>query len=194
MATVSGLTISFQDWSVTIDTIVKRVAAATRARRAAGRAVMALTAVVAICSTPARAQSGAPVPPGAPAAGLGEWRKMGNGGFMMRLVGDPSKPEWFAFRVRYPADMMTDSAPHFHLGTEHVTVLSGTLVLGLGDHVDLNKVVQYGPGSFVVIAAGVHHYEWFRGEVVSHVEGFGPMETVWVNRPDSARASVAEPH
>jgi uncharacterized RmlC-like cupin family protein len=113
---------------------------------------------------------------------------------MMRLVGDPGKPEWFAFRVRYPAGMKTDSAPHFHLGTEHVTILSGTLVIGFGDHVDLSKVQEYGPGSFLVIEAGVHHYEWFRGEVVSHVEGFGPMRTVWINRPDSAQASAASHH
>jgi mannose-6-phosphate isomerase-like protein (cupin superfamily) len=119
---------------------------------------------------------------------------MGNGGFIMPLVGDPSKPEWFAFRVRYPAGMKTDSAPHFHLGTEHVTVLSGTLVLGIGDHIDPTKVTEYGPGSFVVIEAGTHHFEWFRGEVVSHVEGIGPMRTVWIGRPDTARSGAPATH
>jgi quercetin dioxygenase-like cupin family protein len=119
---------------------------------------------------------------------------MGNGGSMMRLVGDPGKPEWFAFRVRYPAGMQTDSSPHFHLGTEHVTVLSGTLVLGFGDHVDPTKMQEYGPGSFVVIEAGAHHFEWFRGDVIAHVEGFGPMRTVWLNRPDTGSAGASGHH
>ena len=76
--------------------------------------VAALCAWAMMCALPVRAQSTAAPP--APAAGLGEWHPMGNGGEMMRLVGDPGKPEWFAFRVRYPAGMKTDSAPHFHWG------------------------------------------------------------------------------
>lgn len=156
---------------------------------------LALFGSAALCAHPARAQSGSAAQATIPTpAGLGEWKPMGNGGDMMRLVGDPGKPEWFAFRVRYPAGMKTDSAPHFHLGTEHVTILSGTLVIGFGDHVDPSKVTEYGPGSFLVIPAGTHHYEWFRGETVSHVEGFGPMTTVWVSRPDTAKATAPDHH
>ena len=75
-----------------------------------------------------------------------------------------------------------------------MTILSGTLVIGFGNHVDLTKVKEYGPGSFLVIEAGAHHYEWFRGEVVSHVEGFGPMRTVRITPSDSAQASASSPH
>jgi quercetin dioxygenase-like cupin family protein len=112
----------------------------------------------------------------------------------MPLVGDRDKPEWFAFRVRYPAGMKTDSAPHFHLGTEHITVLSGTLVLGFGDCIDPTKTKEYGPGSFLVIVAGAHHFEWFRGETVSHVEGIGPMQTIRIRRTDSTEANCPNRH
>jgi len=151
------------------------------------RAALIVTALAA-CARPARttpATAATPVPASAPAAGLKEWTLMKNGGSMMRLVGDPYKAERFAIPVRYPADMKTDSAPHYHMGTEHVTILAGTLVLGFGDHVDVTKTTEYGPGSFIVIPAGVHHYEWFKGETMSHVEGFGPMGTIRLDRPDS---------
>jgi hypothetical protein len=115
--------------------------------------------------------------------GLGEWRPMGtNGAYIMRLVGStpPSPTELTAFRVRYPANFKVDSGVHYHLGTEHVVMLKGTLMLGFGDTANYATWKAYGPGSFVVIPAGTHHYEAMRGEVESQVEAVGPMTTIWV--------------
>ncbi len=152
------------------------------------RTMLLLCALSLLCDTRLSAQPAVDGP--APAAGLVEWQALGTkGAAIMPLVGDRDKPEWFAFRVRYPAGMETDSAPHFHFGTEHITVLSGTLVLGFGDCIDPTKTREYGPGSFVVIVAGVHHFEWFRGETVSHVEGVGPMRTIRISRTDSTEAN-----
>jgi quercetin dioxygenase-like cupin family protein len=122
----------------------------------------------------------------APAAGLAEWRSMGPSGMeMMRLVGTDSPTEMAAFRVRYPAGFKIDSGVHYHLGTEHVVVLKGTVLVGFGDTADYSKVTAYGPGSFIVIPAGVHHYEMFRGEVEANVEHVGPMTTVWLTHAGS---------
>jgi mannose-6-phosphate isomerase-like protein (cupin superfamily) len=114
--------------------------------------------------------------------GLGDWRPMGNGGYIMRLVGStpPSPTELTAFRVRYPANFKADSGVHYHLGTEHVVMLKGTLMVGFGDTADYSKMKAYGPGSFLVIPAGTHHYETMRGEVESQVEAVGPMTTIWL--------------
>jgi quercetin dioxygenase-like cupin family protein len=123
-----------------------------------------------------------------PAAnGLSRWQPMGNGAFIMRLVGGDSPTELAAFRVRYPAGFKTDSGPHYHFGTEHVTVLKGTIVVGFGDRLDYSKVKDYGPGSFIVIPAGTPHFEWFRGDVEAHVEAIGPMRTVWIRHANGQR-------
>src|SRR5581483_10933667 len=91
----------------------------------------------------------------------------------------PSPTEMTAFRVRYPATMKADSGVHYHLGTEHATILKGTLMVGFGDTADYAKMKAYGPGSFLVIPAGTHHYETMRGEVEAQIEAVGPMTTIW---------------
>ena len=100
----------------------------------------------------------------------------------MSLVGGnpPSPTELIAFRIHYPPKLFADSTRityHYHFGTEHITVLHGTLYLGFGDHVDRTKAKAYGPGSFIEITAGTPHFEWF-GEVEAHVEAIGPLSAV----------------
>jgi len=126
-----------------------------------------------------------------PAIGLGEWKPLGkNGAEIMRLVGTGTNPtELTAFRVRYPAGFKTDSQPHYHLGTEHVVILKGTLYLGFGDSLDVSKAKPYGPGSFIAIPAGQSHFEWMQGEVESQVEAIGPMTTIWVRDVKRAGSS-----
>jgi len=127
--------------------------------------------------------------PPAPAAGLTEWRPRQGavvpGTAAMLLVGDPAKHEMFVARFRYPDGGRI--APHWHTAPVHVTVLSGTLMLGMGDVFDTTRAQAYGPGSFLVLEGGMHHYEWFRGEVTVHVEGVGPFRTVFVNPADDQR-------
>ena len=127
---------------------------------------------------------------GAPPAGLTEWRpstsRVVPGSAAMLLLGDPSKHELFAARFRYPNGSRL--APHWHTASVHVTVLEGTLMVGMGDVVDTTRAQAYGPGSFVVFEGGMHHYEWFRGDVVVHVEGVGPFRTVFVNPADDPRS------
>jgi hypothetical protein len=123
----------------------------------------------------------------APVTGLTEWRpgRTLPGSAAMFLVGDPSKHEVFAARFRYPDGARV--GPHWHTTTVHVTVLSGTLMLGMGDVFDSTRAQAYGPGSFVVLEGGMHHYEWFRGQVTVHVEGIGPFRTVFLNPADDPR-------
>ena len=124
-----------------------------------------------------------------PPAGLAEWRPSASrvvpGSASMLLVGDPGKHELFVARFRYPSGARL--APHWHTASVHVTVLEGTLMVGMGDVVDTTRAQAYGPHSFVVFEGGMHHYEWFRGDVVVHVEGIGPFRTVFVNSADDPR-------
>jgi quercetin dioxygenase-like cupin family protein len=122
-------------------------------------------------------------PPG-PASGLLEWRAGANGVARMNLVGGDSPTELTAFRIRYPAGFANDRGAHFHVWTEHIIVMKGTIVLGFGETPDPTKVTEYGPGSFIAIPAGAPHYEWFRGEVELHVEEIGPNKTIWLTHSE----------
>ena len=49
------------------------------------------------------------------------------------LEGDPAKPGPFTLRIRMPDGYKIP--PHYHPAVEHVTVLQGTFVLGMGEKV-----------------------------------------------------------
>ena len=132
------------------------------------------------------AKAAAQASSGSAPAGLTEWqpgRVPGSG--VMLLLGDPSKPELFVTRFRYPDGLRV--GPHGHTTSVHITVLNGTLMLGMGDAFDSTHAQAYGPGSFVLLEGGMHHYEWFRGAVTIHVEGIGPFNTVFLNPADDRR-------
>src|SRR5215470_2721320 len=50
------------------------------------------------------------------------------------VSGDPSKPGLFVMRLKMPAGYKI--APHWHPTDEHVTVLSGTFAMGMGEKFD----------------------------------------------------------
>lgn len=127
----------------------------------------------------------------APALGLTNWLPMTGvpGGEIMMLVGNPGKQEPFVARVRRKANSSPVIGPHYHTITYHITVLHGTFVLGFGDRVDTSKVREYGPGSFIEIKKGEHHFEWFCGDVETQIEGIGPLETVFLNPADDPRTT-----
>lgn len=89
------------------------------------------------------------------------------------LVGDPAKPGPFTIRLRIPDGGKFGA--HFHGDTERVTVLSGTLLVGLGDKLDESAMKALPAGSFVSIPAGVHHYAMAKGQTVLQLGGTGPF-------------------
>jgi len=124
-----------------------------------------------------------------PTTGLKEWRVSPSGVARMELVGSESPTAMKAFRTRFPTGFQSDTGAHYHLGTEHIVILRGTLYLGFGAEVDLSKARGYGPGDFIEIPAGTPHFEWMVGEVEAHVTHIGPLTTVWLNH----RGSFARP-
>jgi mannose-6-phosphate isomerase-like protein (cupin superfamily) len=119
------------------------------------------------------------VPPSEPhAAGLKPWKIRPNGIASMPLAGGLSTTDMTTFRMFYPANLKFDRTPHYHLDTEHVIVLSGTVFLGMGRCLEPDKAVAYGPGSFIEIPAGEPHFEWFEGAVYIQVTHVGPLNTV----------------
>lgn len=97
------------------------------------------------------------------------------GAKMAVVYGDPKASGGATYIVRL---MLPDGAifpPHFHDSPEYVTVLQGTLLVGLGDTVDKTKMTALGAGSFVGVPAGVHHYAMAQGATIIQVGGPGPM-------------------
>jgi hypothetical protein len=139
--------------------------------------------------SPVRLSGQAPSP-GAPAerpAGLTEWQPSQQmpGVFYMPLLGEATKPGAYVYRVRAPHGLRIP--PHWHTKTMHLTVLTGTLMIAMGEPSDSSRARPCGPGSFLALPAGMRHREWFEGETIVHVETEGPFETVFVDPGDEPR-------
>ena len=62
----------------------------------------------------------------------------------------------FIIRVKFPADYKVPA--HWHPATEHVTVLSGTFHMGLGDKLDPSKTTALSAGSLSIMPAKTNHF------------------------------------
>ena len=91
----------------------------------------------------------------------------------------------FTVRFKFPADFKV--AAHWHPGIEHVTVISGTLNMGIGDKLDSTKTQALPPGSVVIMQPKVNHFVWTKDEAVVQVHGVGPWATTYINPADDPR-------
>jgi anti-sigma factor ChrR (cupin superfamily) len=98
------------------------------------------------------------------------------------LEGDPGKAQAFTIRLRVPDGYKV--APHWHPTTEHVTVISGTFHIAMGDKFDDTKGTTLGAGSFAYMRPKMHHYAWFTGESEIQIHGIGPFALNYVNPAD----------
>ncbi|HKY60940.1 MAG TPA: cupin domain-containing protein [Gemmatimonadota bacterium] len=104
------------------------------------------------------------------------------GANMAVLAGDLAKEGPFVFRVRVPDGYQV--APHFHPGTESVTVISGTFGIGMGEAFDESALRDLGPGALIVIPAESPHFVRVKGETEIQVHGIGPWALTYVNPAD----------
>ncbi|HEY7496793.1 MAG TPA: cupin domain-containing protein [Candidatus Tectomicrobia bacterium] len=91
----------------------------------------------------------------------------------------------FTFRVKFPANSKV--APHWHPATERVTVLSGTLHLGVGDTFDQAKLKALPAGSISIMEPKMHHFAWTSEETIVQLSGMGPWGITYVNPADDPR-------
>jgi quercetin dioxygenase-like cupin family protein len=160
----------------------------------------ALLAIGAACAggavSPLRAQTPPAMPnPANPAASQGgqelRWGPAPDvfpaGAEMAVLQGDPSAAgEIFTVRMRMPDGYIIPA--HWHPTDEHVTVLQGTLMVGLGDRYDPSRfVATLGPGGFITAKAHMNHYVMAHGPTVVQVHAMGPFEMTYVNPADDPR-------
>jgi hypothetical protein len=110
------------------------------------------------------------------------------GAEMALLQGDPSVAgEIFTVRLRFPNGYVLPA--HWHPTDEHVTVIEGTLLLGMGDHFDRDAFLPpLRAGGFVTAPARMNHFVMARGRTVVQVHAMGPFALTYANPADDPRS------
>ena len=95
-------------------------------------------------------------------------------GVTMAVVhGDPNANRDYIIRLRFPAGYRFPV--HWHPNSEHLTVLSGTLLLAMGNTADESKLKAYGPGDFIYAPARMAHFGGARTATEIQLNGNGPF-------------------
>ncbi len=94
----------------------------------------------------------------------------------------------FMFRLKLPANYQVPA--HWHPTVEHVTVLSGTFYMGLGDKLDTSKGKLLPVGSVAIMQPKTTHFAYTREEAVVQVHGIGPWGIHYVNPADDPRKAA----
>lgn len=103
------------------------------------------------------------------------------------VQGDPASSGEYTVRLRMPAGYVI--APHWHPTDEHVTVLSGALLLGMGDQADREKASRVAAGGFITAPANAHHFAIAAVPSVVQVHGMGPFAITYVRAADDPRTA-----
>ena len=98
------------------------------------------------------------------------------------VSGNPAAAGPFVIRLKVPAGYKI--APHWHPTDEHVTVISGTFALGMGDKFDNASMKEMPAGSYGMLPAEMRHYAMARTAAVVQVHGMGPFVVNYVNPAD----------
>jgi len=92
------------------------------------------------------------------------------------LSGNPEKAgSQYAVRLKLPDGAVI--VPHTHGDRENVTVISGTLLVGVGTSFDASKMLALTAGSHASIPPGLPHFAKAKGLTVVQIDGVGPTST-----------------
>lgn len=106
------------------------------------------------------------------------------------VSGDPSQSGLYVVRIKMPAGYRI--APHWHPTDEHVTVVSGTFALGMGDKLDEKSMMKLPAGGYALLPAEMRHYAMAVTEATVQVHGMGPFAITYVNPADDPSQRKAE--
>jgi hypothetical protein len=106
-------------------------------------------------------------------------------GAQMAVIEGDLKTGPFAFRLKIPANLRI--GVHTHPTTEHVTVLSGTFHLGIGDKFDASGAKAYPAGGWAVMPPGMAMFAFTKEETLLQVHGTGPWGVTYLDPADDPR-------
>ena len=100
-------------------------------------------------------------------------------GVKIALIEGPlDRPVPIMFRLKFPAKFKVPS--YWQSGIEHITVISGTLHLGVGSDTDLSQTRSLGLGSLAIMQPRIPHYMWSNEETIAQVHSTGPWSMHYV--------------
>lgn len=98
------------------------------------------------------------------------------------VSGDPGKAGPFVVRAKFPAGFKIQ--PHWHPTDENVTVLSGTMAVGMGEKFDTTVMKELSEGGFVMLPAEMRHFAMAKTDATIQIHGQGPFTLTYVNPAD----------
>jgi quercetin dioxygenase-like cupin family protein len=107
------------------------------------------------------------------------------GGEIALVSGDPEKPVPYVVRARLPAGYKIPA--HIHPADEHLTVITGSMHVGMGTKLDETAGEKVAAGGYVLMPKGMPHYLWISEPTVLQVHGIGPIEFKYVDPADDPR-------
>ena len=110
------------------------------------------------------------------------------GALIAVVSGDPTGPGQSTIELSMPDGYRMP--PHFHPTDEHVEVKQGTLLIGMGDRLDIKKTLPVAVGDTGTAPAGVHHYSVAKGATVVAVTFMGPYTITYVNAYEVPRQRI----
>jgi ketosteroid isomerase-like protein/quercetin dioxygenase-like cupin family protein len=113
-------------------------------------------------------------PPGLPA-----------GARLAVVSGNPAQAGPFVLRVQVPAGYRVP--PHWHATAENLTILNGTVAVGMGEKWDDAAMRTVAAGGFVTMPAEMRHYFLARTAATFQLHGNGPFAITYVNAADDPR-------
>lgn len=140
---------------------------------------IALVLLAALVSAPAYAQEEEPVEATVPSAEL-EYTEIQPEGFepgmkIATIQGDPAvADEEHVVRLSFPDGYRIP--PHYYANPENLTVISGKLLLAMGQDADESTLESYQPGDSLYVAPEDPHFGKAKGETVIQLQGTGAFE------------------
>ena len=101
------------------------------------------------------------------------------------LSGNPMGNSSYTVRLKFPANYKIPA--HSHPTDENVTVVSGSLYIGMGDKLNEKGGKHLGVGGYALMPANMNHFAYTKKETIILLHGQGPVEFKYVNPKDDPR-------
>jgi quercetin dioxygenase-like cupin family protein len=101
------------------------------------------------------------------------------------LSGDPREAGVCTMLVSMPDGYRFP--PHSHPSYEHVEVMEGSLLAGMGDHLDPTHTLPLATGDSATAPAGIHHFSIAKGKTLLKVTFIGPYTITYIHGEDAPR-------
>jgi mannose-6-phosphate isomerase-like protein (cupin superfamily) len=101
------------------------------------------------------------------------------------ISGDPTGPGESTIRLSMPDGYRMP--PHHHPTDERVEVKQGTLLVGMGDRLDVKETVPLAVGITINAPAGMRHFSIAQGRTIVEVTFKGPYTITYLNEYEAPR-------